>query len=64
MNNRMIGIWVKIQNLAAGEEGQDLVEYSMAFSMIALGTVAGMTSVAAAVMTVFTTITTTFTSNF
>ena len=49
MNNRMIGIWVKIQNLAAGEEGQDLVEYSMAFSMIALGTVAGMTSVAAAV---------------
>ncbi len=63
MNNRMIGIWARIQNLVAGE-GQDLVEYSMAFSMIALGTVAGMTSVATAVTTVFATITTMFTSNF
>lgn len=64
MSNSIIGIWVKMQNLVAGEKGQDLVEYSMAFSVIALGTVAGMASVAAAVTTVFATIAALFTINF
>lgn len=58
MNNRMIGIGLKIRSLMASEKGQDLVEYSMAFSAVALGTVAGMTSVATAVAAVFATVTT------
>ncbi|HET6170115.1 MAG TPA: Flp family type IVb pilin [Terracidiphilus sp.] len=64
MNSRLIGIWLFTQNFIESEKGQDLVEYSMAFSAIALGTVAGMTSVATAVLAVFTTITTIFTSKF
>ena len=63
MNDRTIAIWVKIRNLMASENGQDLVEYSMAFSVIALGTVAGMESVATAVVGVFATITALFTIN-
>lgn len=64
MNHRTIGTWLKIRNLMASEKAQDLVEYSMAFSAIALGTVAGMGSIATAVNGVFTTITALFTSNF
>ncbi len=64
MNNRMIANWSKIRNFMASEKGQDLVEYTMAFSVIALGTVAGMSSVATAVVGVFATITALFTINF
>ena len=64
MNSRLIAIRLYIENFIESEKGQDLVEYSMAFSAIALGTVAGMTSVATAVMTVFGTITTIFTGIF
>ncbi|HEY1902825.1 MAG TPA: hypothetical protein VGG56_10360 [Terracidiphilus sp.] len=64
MNSRLIGIRLYIENFIETEKGQDLVEYSMAFSVIALGTVAGMASVATAVLAVFSTITNIFTSKF
>lgn len=43
----------KIQSWLACEDGQDLVEYSMIFVMIAFGTTAAMQSVASTVAIVF-----------
>jgi Flp pilus assembly pilin Flp len=44
------------------EAGQDLVEYTMVFAVIALAATAGMQSIAGGVSTVFTTIGTTLRS--
>lgn len=64
MKNHIIGIWLKSRSRMESEKGQDLVEYSMAFSVIALGAVASMASVATTIMGVFATITALFTINF
>jgi len=45
------------------EAGQGLTEYAMAFSLIALGTVAGQSAVAQQVNHTFIAITTTITTN-
>jgi Flp pilus assembly pilin Flp len=39
--------------MLAREDGQDLPEYALCFTSIALGTVAGMSSIASGVNTVF-----------
>lgn len=59
MRDRMLGLFVKFQYLWESEAGQDLVEYSMVFTMVALGAVVAMQSVDVAITQVFSSISTT-----
>ncbi|HMD78016.1 MAG: Flp family type IVb pilin [Terracidiphilus sp.] len=59
MNDMLIKLYVKFQNLKNGEEGQDLVEYALTVALIATGAVAGMTSLASGVNSAFSTISST-----
>ena len=56
MNSLFLQLYAKFQGLKNGEEGQDLVEYALLVSLIALVCVAGVGHVATAVNTVFTNI--------
>ncbi len=53
MNKALLKLCVKLQGLRVGEEGQDLVEYSLLVSLIALVCISSISHVAAAVTTVF-----------
>lgn len=53
MNKALLKLCVKLQGLQVGEEGQDLVEYSLLVSLIALVCISSISNVAAAVTTVF-----------
>lgn len=53
MNNALLKLYVKLQTLENGEDGQDLVEYSLLVAMIALACIAGVRHVATAVNAVF-----------
>ena len=61
MNNMLLNAYVKLQNLMTREEGQDLVEYALLVSLIALAAIAATKSVASAVTTIFNNISTTLT---
>jgi len=52
-----------LRNLVIRENGQDLVEYSLIFAMIALGSVTGMGSLASGINIVFSTVGSTLTTN-
>jgi pilus assembly protein Flp/PilA len=52
-----------VRNLLVREGGQDLVEYSLVFAMIALGSVTGMGYLASGINTVFSTVGSTLTTN-
>ena len=52
---------VTMQNLMQLEEGQDLVEYALVVALIAFAATAGMSSLAIAINTAFTSIGTTLT---
>ncbi|MGD1106646.1 MAG: Flp family type IVb pilin [Terracidiphilus sp.] len=56
MNNLFLALYVKLQNLMAREEGQDLVEYALLVCLIALAAITGVKNVATAVNTVFSNI--------
>lgn len=56
MNNLLLAMYVKLQNLMTREEGQDLVEYALLVCLIALAAITGVNKVATAVTTVFTNI--------
>jgi len=58
MNNMLLKSYVKLQNLMTREEGQDLVEYALLVSLIALAAIAATKSVASAVTTIFNNIST------
>jgi Flp pilus assembly pilin Flp len=45
------------------QEGQDLVEYSLVFSLVAFGAVTGMGSLASGISNVFSSVSTTLTTN-
>ena len=45
-----------LRNLVIRESGQDLVEYSLVFAMIALGSVTGMGSLASGIDVVFSSV--------
>ncbi len=62
MNTMLLKLYVKFQDLMNREEGQDLVEYALVLALIALGAVSTMGTLASAIKTEFTTITTTFNS--
>ena len=42
MNTMLLKLYVKFQDLATREEGQDLVEYALVVALIAFGATAGM----------------------
>jgi len=63
MNTFGLAVLLRIRDVFARNEGQDLVEYSLVFTMIALGSTASMQAVASAVSTVFLTINTMIVSN-
>jgi pilus assembly protein Flp/PilA len=56
MNNLFLTLYVKLQNLMTREEGQDLVEYALLVSLVALAAITGVNKVATAVNSVFSTI--------
>jgi pilus assembly protein Flp/PilA len=53
MNNLLIKLFVKFQDLASREEGQDLVEYALVVALIAFGATAGMGKLASGISTAF-----------
>jgi pilus assembly protein Flp/PilA len=59
MNTMVLKLYVKFQDLASREEGQDLVEYALVVALIAFGATAGMNSLAAGLNTAFSGISTT-----
>jgi pilus assembly protein Flp/PilA len=58
MNNALLKLYVKLQALEIGEDGQDLVEYGLLVSLIALVCIGGIGKMATAVTTVFSNIST------
>ena len=59
MNTMLLKLYVKFQDLASREEGQDLVEYALVVALIAFGATAGMKSLATGLNSAFTGISTT-----
>jgi len=59
MNNLLLKLYVKFQDLKDREEGQDLVEYALVVALIALGATAGMTALAGGINKAFNQISTT-----
>jgi pilus assembly protein Flp/PilA len=53
MNNLFLSLYVKLQTLMATEDGQDLVEYALLVSLVALAAIVGVQNVATAVTKVF-----------
>jgi len=58
MNTLFLKTLVTMQNLMNREEGQDLVEYALLVSLIALAAITGVGKVATAVTTIFTNVST------
>jgi pilus assembly protein Flp/PilA len=58
MNNMLLNLYVKFQNLTSSEEGQDLVEYALVVALIAFGAVAGMKSLSSAINSAFSNVST------
>lgn len=56
MNTMLLKMYMKFEALKNGEEGQDLVEYALLVSLIALAAIVGVNDVATAVTGVFSTI--------
>ena len=59
MNTMLLKLYVKFQDLASREEGQDLVEYALVVALIAFGATAGMKSLATGLNSAFQGISTT-----
>jgi len=53
MNNLALRLYIKLQNLANNEQGQDLVEYALLIALISLTVITSVKGVATAVNTVF-----------
>jgi len=56
MNDMLLKLYVKFQDLKNREEGQDLVEYALLVCLIALAAITGVNKVAGAVTAVFSNI--------
>jgi pilus assembly protein Flp/PilA len=56
MHKTIYSLYVKFQNLAKSEEGQDLVEYALVVCLIALASITGVNSVTTAITAVFSNI--------
>lgn len=42
MNNALLKLYITLRNLAAQEDGQDLVEYALIIALIAIGAVTAL----------------------
>ena len=56
MNNMLLKLYVKFQDLKANEEGQDLVEYTLLIALVSLAAIAGIGAIATNLKAEFTTI--------
>jgi pilus assembly protein Flp/PilA len=56
MNRFLLNFTMVIRDLRSSEEGQDLVEYALLVSLIALTCIAGVNKAATAINSVFSTI--------
>ena len=63
MNNLLLKLYIKFQELKDREEGQDLVEYALVVALIAFGATAGMSALATGINNAFNTISTTLASS-
>ena len=59
MNTMLLKVYIKFQDLATREEGQDLVEYALVVALIAFGATAGMSALAGGLNKAFNGISTT-----
>lgn len=59
MNTMLLNLYVKFQDLASREDGQDLVEYALVVALIAFGATAGMNALAGGLNKAFNGISTT-----
>ncbi len=53
MNDALLKLYLKLQDLTSREEAQDLVEYALVVALIAFGATAGMKNVAAGINSAF-----------
>jgi pilus assembly protein Flp/PilA len=53
MSSPLLKLYLKVQDLKSGEEGQDLVEYALLVALIALVCITSVSNVASAINTVF-----------
>ena len=60
MNNLLLKLYIKFQDMMTSEEGQDLVEYALIVGLVAFGATAGMSHLAGAINTAFNTVSTKF----
>lgn len=58
MNNLLLSLYIKFQNLKNNEEGQDLVEYALVVALIAFGATAGMGALATGINNAFSSVST------
>jgi pilus assembly protein Flp/PilA len=58
MNNLLLKLYVKIQELVTREEGQDLVEYALLIALISLGSIVAINSLSGGLNTIFKNIST------
>jgi pilus assembly protein Flp/PilA len=61
MNETMLKLYIKMQNLVKDEDGQDLIEYALLASLLAVAAVAVLNPLAVAVNGAFTATTTAIT---
>ena len=57
MNNALLKLYIKIQDLMTQDEGQDLVEYALIIAIIGVGAVTTLGTLAGKIATTFSTIT-------
>jgi Flp pilus assembly pilin Flp len=58
MNHLFLKLYIKLENLAKNEQGQDLVEYALLCSLIALSCISGMKNLATFLVNSFSNIST------
>jgi Flp pilus assembly pilin Flp len=58
MHDKLLMVYVKLETLVSSEEGQDLVEYGLLCTLVALASISGLGPVAAALTRMFTNIST------
>jgi pilus assembly protein Flp/PilA len=63
LNQFLLKLYVKLQDLTSREEGQDLVEYALVVALIAFSAVSGMKAVAHGLNLAFNTISTTLSTS-
>ncbi len=57
MNNALLKMYIKFQDLMHNDEGQDLVEYALVIAIVAIGAVTVLPTLSTKINSVFTTIT-------